>query len=278
MSLGTLPTCTPTVTPTNTPGGGTPTNTPTATPTGFTMQDQDDDGLPGSVDNCPQHYNPLQENADTNFVDITPPRPDGQDDATWPNSDGLSFNGVPVPGDACDDDNDNDGLFDWQESGYPPCGAPATPNRTAAVLRDTDGDRVLDGAECALASDPTNAASKPPFILPPDADTDGLPDALDPNDANTDSDGDKLRDGLEFRGYNANPDAIHSDGDGCTDGREVASVNPDTVVNSIDLGIVAAAYGMSSGPNYHVGLDPDKNGVINSVDIGLTAALYGSCP
>ncbi len=102
------------------------------------------------------------------------------------------------------------------------------------LVPDTDVDRVIDSAECTLASDPTSAASKPPAIVAPDADSDGLPDALDPNDANQDSDADGLKDGLEFRGYGSNPANANTDGDPGDDGCEALSLNGDTKINSGD--------------------------------------------
>src|SRR4029079_553987 len=61
----------------------------------------DGDGVPDASDNCPNVYNPGQENHD-GFVDQTPPK--SVDDATWIRSDRN--------GDACDTDDDNDGMPD----------------------------------------------------------------------------------------------------------------------------------------------------------------------
>jgi glucose/arabinose dehydrogenase len=46
------------------------------------LEDQDGDSLADQVDNCPQDANPMQENADANFVDNSPPYGSGVDDLT----------------------------------------------------------------------------------------------------------------------------------------------------------------------------------------------------
>ncbi|HXH23921.1 MAG TPA: hypothetical protein VNI78_01655 [Vicinamibacterales bacterium] len=212
------------------------------------ISDPDADGLPALGDNCPLHPNPGQENADGDFIDVSPPRPPGLDDLT------RAMSGLD--GDACDTDDDNDGIADAAEAAGCNGSGPLDP-----LDSDTDGDRVLDGAECALGSNPASAASKPPPIVGPDADADGLPDALEPAGcaALFDCDGDGFRDGIEFRGYNTLPDVADSGGDGCADGREVASVDGNRVVGASDLGIIAALFG---NPGGHENMDLDKNGAI----------------
>ena len=63
---------------------------------------------------------------------------------------------------------------------------------TNSLLADTDGDTVLDGAECLLGTNPNNPASKPSGIPPGDGDLDGLPAALDVVFCDLDYDGDTL--------------------------------------------------------------------------------------
>jgi hypothetical protein len=271
------PTNTPTATPTGTP---TPTSTPTATPTQC-PGDSDCDGFLNptpstqqgpantdtSVDNCPTVYNPGQENHDGNFVALNPPL--GFDDLTWINSDGR--------GDACDsdDDMDNDYLWSFFEAAVGPGGGlhdwcPASAN-TDALSRDSDHDLVLDGPECYLGTDPMNPASKPTIaqcVLASGGAT-----------STTDSDGDGLKDYIEYCYYASNANSTNTDGDTCGDAREVASVNNDTSVTSSDLGIVAAAF----GPSYALGsyksdFDFNKDGSITSSDLGFVGVHFGSCP
>ncbi|MEX2246802.1 MAG: hypothetical protein WEC75_08950 [Dehalococcoidia bacterium] len=128
---------------------------------------------PGSFegDNCSQDDNAGQENFD----------------ADMPNGDGA--------GDACDADDDNDGIGDVAEgsqffdtSGVVD-GGTASPARcksqgpaggtiSAIVLDpldpDTDDDGFLDGFECFLGSNPTSAVSTPPFASFGDPDKDGM--------------------------------------------------------------------------------------------------------
>lgn len=209
-------------------------------------------------DNCPMNPNPGQENGDGNYVDTSPPYAVATDDKTWPMSD--------LFGDACDSDDDNDGIADGVESGGPPC-ASATA-ATSPLVRDTDGDRALDGAECTIGTDPASALSFPGLLA---------------CGAAGDADGDKITNRIETCYYGSSTASTDSDGDigldGAKDGCEAASVNGDRIVNSIDQGKLAS--GISGAVVYHVGVDINKDGVLNSLDQGLMASFIvppGQCP
>jgi hypothetical protein len=268
------PTATPTPTRTNTPTPTptpTRTNTPTATPTTGVL-DADGDGVLDAVDNCPAVPNADQLNSDRNFIDL--PASKAFDDTSRPMSDGL--------GDACDPDDDNDGFPDATEGQIGPAGAqhalcPLASANTDPLVADTDGDGTLDFAECALGTDPASAASKPATIVGPDADNDGLPDSLDPNDALTDSDGDGVLDGVEFRGYNTDPLNSNSDGDACSDGKEIASLDGIASVNSIDLQQAAQSFSATQAAPYILDFDVNKNGQINAIDLQFIARQFGPC-
>jgi len=211
--------------------------------------DQDGDGVGDGLDNCPTVPNPTQTNTDA--VILLPHPPFAFDDRTAPNSDTL--------GDACDSDDDNDGLTDTEElSGSACVGHVTDPNN-----RDSDGDLVLDGPECARGSDPTNAAVWP---APQDCGAAG------------DSDGDGVADRVEACAYNTDPNATNSDGDSCGDGREVMSVNADFAVTSADLGLVATAFGAGPNPPYRAQFDVNKDRIITASDLGLVATRFGPCP
>jgi hypothetical protein len=234
--------------------------------------DIDCDTVLDGVDNCRTIVNTDQLNSDADFIDLSASgRP--FNDLTWPNSDDA--------GDACDTDDDNDGLTDAVEIAGAPCASASA--ATDATRRDTDGDRSLDGAECRMGSNPNSAASRPAIPnAAADADSDRLADSdevaiFGTNPALHDTDGDGYSDGVEVKHYNSDPLQTNTDGGACSDGKEIASVNPDEVVNSTDVGITAAAYGGPTSPNYFVHFDSNKDGTINSLDLGLVARQFGAC-
>ena len=270
ISVSTIPTCTPTSTPSPT-HTFPPTATFTPTPTSCGGPDSDGDGVPDCSDNCITVPNPGQENNDRNFLDQTPPAP--VDDWTRPNSDPL--------GDACDLDDDNDGIPDLDEVAGSPCGVPTDP-----FLSDTDGDRFLDGAECALATGPTNPATKPTIAQ--------CAAALGVSIL-ADSDGDRLRDYVEYCHYSTDPNDRDTDGDQdgfpwnvntslnlTDDGCEAASFNNDRVVVSSEQLQLVIEILREPVPSLRLrNLDINKDGSVNSGD-QLTVALFlaagGVCP
>ena len=85
-------------------------------------EDADDDGVEDDSDNCPQ----------------------------TPNADQLNFDGDSM-GDACDPDDDNDGLLDNDEASH----------GTNPFKKDTDGDGWSDGWEVKWSYDPLDPDSHP---------------------------------------------------------------------------------------------------------------------
>ena len=170
--------------------------------------DGDCDGVLDAVDNCPAVYNPDQTNSDGGR------RPNGSripgDWASNPSQDEV--------GDACDPDDDNDGLPDSEEYDG------QCPQRLVA---DSDGDTALDGYEVATGYDPCSAASKPPQPGGTDSDADGLRDVLERSGYNT-----CAFVGDTVPGWSACVVPEDSDGDGCSDVVEVLDLNGDRTVNS----------------------------------------------
>jgi hypothetical protein len=128
----------------------------------------------------------------------------------------LGYSGV-----RCEADTDDDRVCDDQEDGNPP-----TPGRSSRYLPDSDGDGLTDGiedvnrngihdagetltrvrdtdadgwgdgVEVLLAeTDPVDAGD--PGTAPVDADSDGLPANLDPDEGVNDLDADRYTDGYE---------------------------------------------------------------------------------
>lgn len=213
-------------------------------------------------DNCPTVANPTQTNTDGNFIGNSPPYMMVVDDRTLIDSDPL--------GDACDTDDDNDGLLDVDE----PTGAACAGFVTVALVRDTDADRYLDGAECLIGTDPASSASRPTA-----ASCAAFLGVL----TTTDTDGDKLRDYIEFCHYSSDTGLVDGDGDsaldGSRDGCEAASFNGDRIVNVADMGMLASAI---SNPLFRIpNIDVNKDGAWNPADSGLVASFIspsGQCP
>ena len=77
--------------------------------------------------------------------------------------------------------------------------------------------------------------------------------------------------------YNTSADTGDTDGDGCADGREIASVNADRSVNVLDLAAVAARLGAYPPGDLRVYFDATKDGAINVIDLGFVARQFGAC-
>jgi hypothetical protein len=222
---------------------------PTATPVACT-NDFDCDGVIESIDNCPSVANVDQKNNDGNFIDNSPPYAVVTDDRTRINSD--------RDGDACDVDDDNDGLYDIDEMSGSTCFAASGP--TDPFNDDTDGDRYLDGAECSNQFDPLSGGTSP---------------ALTDCGPSDDQDGDMLSTRAEFCLYGGLYAYYETDydrdqeTDGAWDLCEVASLNGDRVVNSGDQGMLARA--VAGLVPYLRNIDINRDGMINSGDQGMQA-------
>jgi hypothetical protein len=193
-----------------------------------------------AADNCPTISNPSQVNTDAAPIANGPNL--GGDDTTIGNGDRF--------GNACDSDDDNDNAADTAEPLFPAAGCLAATAPTNPLDRDSDGDHLLDGWECQNGSDPSNAASK--FLGT------GSPDA----------DGDNINDVWESRGHATSSSSLDTDGDGCSDLVEVASVDGNLNVGTVDsLAVARAAFGIwLPDPQQDEAFDLTKNGTVDIAD------------
>jgi hypothetical protein len=72
-----------------------------------------------------------------------------------------------------------------------------------------------------------------------------------------------------------NPLVKNTDGDNCTDNREIASLNDDRKVNSSDMLLVAKLFGAIT-PEFG-DLDTNGDGKLNSADELNVAKSFGPC-
>jgi hypothetical protein len=229
------------------------------------VPDPDGDGVPGASDNCPDIYNPLQENTD---ITADPPG-DSHGDAcdnclATANENQANADG-DVSGDACDvctndpnNDADNDGIC--VGSGYLPPKTGDNDNCPADYNPSQDnGDGDLWGDACDYC--PTTAT---PWYVPlGDEDCDGFTDAVegvvgtDPGDACPDWIG----------GPGACP-GLGCDGDDCWP----ADLDVNRMVDILDILLYKPAL---SGP-YDRRYDLDASGEVNVLDILLYKAFVGT--
>jgi hypothetical protein len=173
------------------------------------LADTDFDGLTDCADNCPVAFNPDQEN-----------------------------HGDDPLGDACDGDDDDDGLTDAVEEAGFPSRVGTYVLRTDPLRADTDADGRNDRQEAAIflletdPEDPETERSTPDLkdffggvLITPNGSPDGVSDGVDNcpwlfNPDQLDSDQDGLGDVCEAE-IGSDPADPDSDGDGLEDGHEL---------------------------------------------------------
>ena len=101
------------------------------------------------------------------------------------------------------------------------------------------------------------------------------------NPALLDTDGDRLADGVEFKGWNSNPLVAEGDGDGIRDCREVGSLNTDGIVNPGDQALLSAEIGRAvpaTAKLWH--FDMNQDSAYNPGDQALQSSFIipGNCP
>jgi hypothetical protein len=219
--------------------------------------DIDCDGVLDAQDNCVLFANPDQRDSDAYFDN----GPDiGGVDDTVPNGDGL--------GDACVDDDDNDGLTDAFDgsvlagcggfNGVPaghsaPSGGDYTTADVSGLSRDTDDDAVPDGMECLVGTNPRAASAD-----------DRAACAAAPGVGDDDTDADGLLDLWELCKWGSSPASTDTDQDGLGDCLEAFDVNGNEQVNAADGTLALQAFFGMIARDWV--FDANANGVITTAD------------
>jgi hypothetical protein len=172
-------------------------------------QDDDEDGIDDSVDNCPEV--PNFEQVNTDHGDQDGDGLEGEDDIDGMDNDGDTLVDEDPPGDpdgdACDDDDDNDTIPDSDDN------CPLFPN---VGQTDSDGDGMGDACDEDSDNDTIPDSNDNCPLLPnadqSDFDGDGLGDACD-----EDNDNDTIPDSNDNCPLDFNPAQTDSDGDGLGD-------------------------------------------------------------
>jgi hypothetical protein len=231
------------------------------------------DGIPNAQDNCDDVTNPGQENFDADGAPVGngPGMGNGPDipghDATVPNGDGL--------GDACDEDDDNDGIPDSSDGVFTGCGSSpgGHPNAARGDITnadgngpswDTDNDQVPDGVECFFGTDPRVASS---------AHRTTCANAV----ADGDNDGDGLQNDWEICKWRTDSNDSNTDADSPGDCREAFDLNGNGFVTNADaLFVRQAAFGQIVGDWT---FDVNGNGAITNTDATfISQAIFGVNP
>jgi CSLREA domain-containing protein len=193
------------------------------------VTDADGDDIPDGSDNCPNDFNPQQEDADGDGQgDVCDP--DDDNDSVVDPSDNCPFianadqadNDLDTQGDACDSDNDNDSVVDAMDN------CPFTANPTQL---DSDGDGL--GNACDADPDGDGVTTEDncpehPNLDQTDTDGDSVGDACDADD-----DEDGVIDEADNCPLMGNPSQADLDGDSIGNACD-ADLDGDGADNDVD--------------------------------------------
>lgn len=215
--------------------------------------DSDDDGIPNCDDNCPNTYNPLQDNINDceDYCGSNDTDGDGIYDLCdeCPNNPNLGCD-EPCTFDCGSIDTDGDGIFDLCD----PC--PNDPNPecgNGCGNIDTDGDGHYD-----LCDNCPNV----PNVDQMDTDGDGIGDACDLNCGVFDSDGDGVFDECDNCVLISNSNQSDMDEDGIGD----VCDNCPKIANPSQIDTDGNGIGDACDIQCSVGPDADSDGVIDACD------------
>ncbi|MDN4482862.1 hypothetical protein [Demequina lignilytica] len=201
----------------------------------------------------------------------------------------VSAEGAPViyegESDPTKADSDDDGIGDRAET----LGWVVTDGSTYVTdpwLADTDGDGLIDGVEAGAADHDPRVGMVYTLVadpLKPDSDGDGLDDAreldlsIDP--FNPDTDGDRVSDFNEVNEYGTAPDLADTDGDGHSDGYEIAhrdSQGLDPLWPDLGLDLGAEGVALAEGFFFGEAKPGDSPGwLAGAVASGAASAIPG---
>jgi hypothetical protein len=244
--------------------------------------DSDCDGVLDGGDNCASVHNATQANSDSG------PTPPAGNVGFISNGSGVPGDDLSVPngdalGDACDDDDDNDGLpdaddseplgatgicaaFAGSSSGHAaPTGGDVGYSDGTPPSWDTDGDAVPDARECIVGTNPRVGDGAHRGMC---AATTGAGDA----------DGDGLQDVWEVCGWGTSASNTNGDGDGLGDCVEVMDVNGSGVGNNNDAVLVKQHFfGIIVGDR--AAMDINRSATVNNNDaVLIQQAFFGVNP